>query len=237
MHSCADIKEIILLYSLAFETHCYCLFVDMLICIKLIFVDLQILMKRLLTLNNYYMKKYSLSTILVICSMFIFGQAPMFQTYTADLLVIATKDGINQQWQNKDIRITLNYETGAFKTVINNSDFYNKETNSRIKENDISNDTEFIFEGNMPINQILNQKTINQDYDIELQLTNDDINFSEVINMKMNIMRPNQNSNSYRVFTLTGILYNDELNLPAFKGYDNEVEIRIIFNAFWTGQK
>jgi len=182
------------------------------------------------------MKKYSLSFILLICSLFIFGQAPKFQTYTADLLVIATKDGISQQWQNKDILITLNYKTGDFKAIINNSDFCNKETDSRINESDISNDTEFVFEGSMPITQILNQKIINQDYDIELQLTNEDISLSEVINFKMNIMRPNQNSNSYRVFTLTGILYNDELNLPAFKGYDNEVEIRIIFNAFWTGQ-
>jgi hypothetical protein len=35
------------------------------------------------------------------------------------------------------------------------------------------------------------------------------------------------------VFTLTGILYNDELKLKAFQGYDNKVEIQIIFNAFW----
>jgi len=182
------------------------------------------------------MKKQLLSITLIICSIIVFGQAPKFQTYTADLLVIATKDGVSSQWQNKDILITLNYKTGSFKAIIHNSDFYNKETSIRVKESDISNDSEFIFEGNMPINQILNQKTINQDYDIELQLTNDDISLSEVINIKMNIMRPNQNSNSYRVFTLTGILYNDELNLPAFKGYDNEVEIRIIFNAFWTGQ-
>jgi len=183
------------------------------------------------------MKKNTLLIILLAFSLSIFAQTPMFQTYSADLLVIATKDGESKQWQNKDILITLNYQTGAFRATITNSDFYNKQTNIKVNKDSISNDSEFVFEGNMPINQILNQKTINQDYDIELQLTNDDISLSEVINIKMNIMRPNQNTNSYRVFTLTGILYNDELNLPAFKGYDNEVEIRIIFNAFWTGQK
>jgi len=183
------------------------------------------------------MKKHLLLTLLLAYSLAIFAQAPKFQTYSADLLIIATKNGISQQWQNKDILVNLNYKTGNFKAIINNSDFYNKQTNTKINKDSISNESEFIFKGNLPINQILNQKTINQDYDIELQLTNNDINFSETINMKMNIMRPNQNSNSYRAFTLTGILYNDELNLPAFKGYDNEVEMRIMFNAFWTGQK
>ena len=90
--------------------------------------------------------------------------------------------------------------------------------------------------GIMPIDQIINQKIINQEYDIELQLINNDISLSEVLNFKMNIMLPNQGPDNYRVFTLTGTLYNDVLNLKAFKGYDNEVEIRLMFNAFWTGE-
>ncbi len=182
------------------------------------------------------MKKHIFLFVFIIGSIISNAQEAKFQTYTADLLVIATKEGKNIQWQNKDIVVTLNYKTGDFKTIVKNSDFYNKQTNTKVSEDEISNNSEFIIEGNMPIDQIINQKVINQDYDIELQLTNYDISLSEMINFKMNIMRPNQNANSYRVFTLAGVLYNDELNLPAFSGYDNEVEIRIIFNAFWNGQ-
>ena len=183
------------------------------------------------------MRKYLFFIAMLICTTFTFAQGPNFQTYSADLLVIATKGGENIQWQNKDIRVTLNYKTGSFKAVINNNDFYNKQTNIKVSEDKISSNTEFLIIGNMPINQIINQKLINQNYDVELQLTNKEISFSETINFKMNIMRPSQNASSYRVFTLTGVLYNDELNLPAFKGYDNEVEVHIIFNAFWTGER
>ena len=168
-------------------------------------------------------------------SLVIFAQAPKYQTYTADLLIIANKDGDNIQWQNKDIVVTLSNKTGDLKVIINNNDFYNKQTNNPIKEDDILNNSEYIFTGNLPIDQINNQKTTNQSYNIELQLINNDMSLSKEINFKMNVMRPNLNNESYIVFTLSGVLYNHELNLPAFTGYDNEVEIRLIFNVFWTG--
>lgn len=173
---------------------------------------------------------------LLTCNLFIYGQAPRYQTYSSNLLIIATKSGEDYQWENKDITVTLNYKTGNFKATIHNSDFYNKQTNVRVKEDSISGSSEFQLIGIMPIERIINQKVINQGYDIELQLINNDISLSEMLNFKMNIMRPSQGSGNYRVFTLMGILYNDTLNLPAFKGYDNEVEIRLLFNAFWTGE-
>ena len=165
-----------------------------------------------------------------------FGQAPKYQTYSAGLMITATINGDTYSWQNKDLIVTLNYKTGDLKIIINNNDFYNKETNQNVNEDNISDNREFLLIGNLPIDQVINQKTVNQDYDIELQLTNDDFAINELINFKMNIMRPNQSSESYRVFTFTGVLYNDKLNLPAFKGFDNDVEIRIFFNAFWNGR-
>ncbi len=182
------------------------------------------------------MKKYIILIVLTISSLVFYAQEPQFQTYSADLLIVATKDGDNVQWQNKDIVVTLNYRTGDFKAIINNTDFYNKQTNMKISEDSISISSEFLFVGIMPIRDIVNQKAINQDYDTELQLINYDMDLTEMINFKMNVMRPNQNAGAYRVFTLTGTLYNYELNLPAFEGYDNEVEIRIMFNGFWSGQ-
>ena len=182
------------------------------------------------------MKRYFVFILLIASNLLVLGQAPKYQTYSANLLIIATKGGEDHQWQNKNITVTLNYKTGNFKAIIHNSDFYNKQTDIRVKEDSISGNTEFMLVGIMPIDQIINQKIINQEYDIELQLINNDISLSEVLNFKMNIMLPNQGPNNYRVFTLTGTLYNDVLNLKAFKGYDNEVEIRLMFNAFWTGE-
>jgi len=182
------------------------------------------------------MKNHFLLLALIINSLLSFSQSPQFQIYSADLLLIATKDGENFQWQNKDIVVTLNYKTGDFKAIINNNDFYNKETNIRVVQDSISDNSEFFLIDILPIDRIINQKAINQDYDIELQLTNENISFSKMLNFKMNVMRTNQNTDNYRVFTLSGVLYNNELNLPAFVGYENEVEIRIMFNGFWTGQ-
>lgn len=182
------------------------------------------------------MMRYFFLISLITCNLFFYGQAPKYQTYSANLLIIATKAGEDHQWQNKNITVTLNYKTGNFKAIINNSDFYNKQTEVRVQEDSISGNSEFQLIGIMPIEQIINQKVINQECDIELQLINNNISLSEMLNFKMNIMRPNQGRDNYRVFTLTGTLYNDILNLPAFKGYDNEVEIRLMFNAFWTGE-
>ena len=182
------------------------------------------------------MKQFIIVIMLTVSSLVLNAQSPQFQTYSADMMIIATKDGENIQWQNKDIKVTLNYRTGDFKAIINNSDFYNKETNTKVSEDSIVYDREFIFTSILPINQIINQKAINQDYDTELQLINDELSLTEMINFKMNVMRPNQNAGAYRVFTLSGTLYNYELNLPAFVGYDNEIEIRIMFNGVWSGQ-
>ncbi|MFK5856008.1 MAG: hypothetical protein QM503_07750, partial [Bacteroidota bacterium] len=154
------------------------------------------------------MKNIILFIALIVFNSVGFAQTQQFQTYTADLLVIATKGGENVQWQNKDILVLLNYETGDFKVTINNGDFYNKQTNIRVNESSMSDNSKFIFEGNLPIRKIINQKAINQGYDVELQLTNNDISFSEIVNFKMNVMRPNQTPKSYRVFTLSGVLYN-----------------------------
>jgi len=180
--------------------------------------------------NVLFVLAFLTSTIII------FAQAAKYQTYSAGLMITATKNGDINSWQNKDIIVTLNYKTGDLKMIINNNDFYNKETNNNVNEDNISDNREFLLVGNLPIDQVINQKTINQDYDIELQLTNNDFAINEVINFKMNIMRPNTSAESYRVFTFTGVLYNDELNLPAFKGFDNNVEIRIFFNAFWNGR-
>ncbi len=179
--------------------------------------------------------KYIILLFIVSGNFLMQAQEAKYQTYSANLLIITTKGGENYQWENKDILTTLNYKTGDFKVVVNSIDFYNKESNNQVQNQNNEENTKYTFKGILPIDQIIDQKMSSQEYTIELQLVNDNIDFSNEVNFKMNIMRTSQQSDSYRVFTLIGKLYNDELELPAFKGYDNEVEIRIMFNAFWNG--
>ncbi len=174
-----------------------------------------------------------ITILFLFISIFTTGQGVKYQTYSADLLIIAHKDGQDFQWQNKDILASLNYKTGDLKIEIKNTDFFNKESKEKLIDEDEV--IEYTFKGMLPIEQILDQKPNTKEYIIELQLVNDDIDFSYLVNFKMNVMRTSQQSGSYRVFTFSGTLYNDELQFPAFKGYDNDVEIRIMFNAFWNG--
>jgi len=47
----------------------------------------------------------------------------------------------------------------------------------------------------------------------------------------MDITKPGSGSANFRIFSIHGKMYNDEVHIPAFKTYDNEVELWIIFNA------
>ena len=179
--------------------------------------------------------KYFALLLALLTSANIYSQEAKYQTYTARMEVIASKDGNEYKWENSNILVNLNYKTGDFKIELKNSDFYSKESNEPVNDENQEEEITYLIKGFLPIERIIDQKTSTQDYTVELQLTNDDINFSEVINFNMNIMRTSQQSGSYRVFSLVGTLYNDEINLPAFEGYDNEVGIRILFNAFWNG--
>ncbi len=160
-------------------------------------------------------------------------QEAKYQTYSADLEIIATKDGVDYQWQNSDILVNLNYKTGKINIEIKSNDFHNK-GQTKPTEN-LNNDLRYSLIGYLPIEQVINQKTNTKQYTVELQLINDNIDFSDVLNFTMSVMRTNQQANSYRVFTFVGTLYNDKLQIPAFKEFDNQIDIRIMFNAFWNG--
>ena len=160
-------------------------------------------------------------------------QEAKYQTYSADLEIIATKDGVDYQWQNSDILVNLNYKTGKINIEIKSNDFHNK-GQAKPTEN-LNNDLRYSLIGYLPIEQVINHKTNTKQYTVELQLINDNIDFSDVLNFTMSVMRTNQQANSYRVFTFVGTLYNDKLQIPAFKEFDNQIDIRIMFNAFWNG--
>ncbi len=172
--------------------------------------------------------------ILTIGWLSLHAQSPSYRTYSASIEIAASKNGIDKSWKNKDIIVNLNYKTGKLDITLKNSDFKNTASNDKIVNEESVEEKIYFLKGYLPINEILNQKPATQSYKIELQLTNEEFDFSKEINFDMSVMRTSQQAQSYRVFTLSTVLYNDEVDLPAFKEYDNEVEIVIIFNAYWN---
>ena len=164
------------------------------------------------------------------------GQEVRYQTYTAQLKISAFKDGENYQWENKNITTVLDYRTGDFITRLKNKDFRSTVQPELNQQDSVPEELEYIFKGILPITEIINQRSISQTYPVELQLICDYLRLDETLGFEMTITRPSTNSGNYRIFSLHGKMYNDELQLPAFNGFDNEIELWILFNAYSTNQ-
>lgn len=166
---------------------------------------------------------------------FISAQQPGYQTYSSSVKLIAQQGEEDYQWENTDIVVVLNYKTGDFIAKLKNSDFYNALHPAPADPELDAEEREFLFKGIFPIDDIINQKSTNQDYVVELDFICDELRLYESVNFDMTITRPGSSSANYRIFSLHGILYNDQLNLSYFEGFNNEIEIYINFNGFFEG--
>ena len=161
------------------------------------------------------------------------AQETRYQTNKAALKINAFKEGENYQWENKNITVLLDYRNGDFISRLKNTDFHST-IHQEFHETPEGEELEYVFKGILPIDEIINQRNISQTYPVELQLICDELGLDETIGFQMTITRPGTGSQNYRIFSLQGKLYNEELGLPAFSGFDNEIELWIIFNAVGT---
>lgn len=164
----------------------------------------------------------------ILISNFTFAQQVKYQTFKAKMSIIGEKDGEKMQWDNNNITVALDYENGNFISRLKNTDFYFKDDIIPIND-DEREEREIILKGIFPINQMINQRQINATYNLELELITP--NGSYFLNFNIDVTRPNDGK-SYRIFVMRGIFYNDETNFPAFKGYQNEINLILGFNAF-----
>ncbi len=179
------------------------------------------------------MKTILLFLVFAISGSILFGQQAQFVTNTSMIKVTAVKNGEGYEWENKDLHVSLDYKTGEFLSRIKNSDLVNPSEYTAFQIDNVVSEQEYILSGTFPIEELIGQDQINQNYEIELQLENDELNIEETILFDMVINRPESGSNeSYRTFMLSGTLYNDELNLPAFDGYNNEIGLWLIFSGY-----
>ena len=156
-----------------------------------------------------------------------------YQTYKSVMTIIASKNGVTEEWKNDRLSVVLDYKNGDFILKLYNDDFKNTDASGDTPN---ENRVEYSLQGIFPINDIIDQKQISQTYDVELQLVNFESRMNQTLNFEVNVTNPGTSQSQYRIFILQGSLYNDEVNLPAFKGYDNEVEINIAFNGYIVTQ-
>jgi len=183
-------------------------------------------------------KPTTMKTILVITlavlTFHLKAQEPRYQAYSTSLTIIGTKNGKDLQWENKNINIALDYKTGEFIASLKGSDFSDKKAGQpAVDDAEASPDRIFDLSGTFPVNALINQQATTANYDVELQLTNEDDSLFETILFKMTVTRPQEGQAQYRIFILTGTLFADQLQLPAFNGLDNEISLQLFFNAYW----
>lgn len=178
------------------------------------------------------MKNIFITTFLLLFTITLVAQQPQYQTYTAILKIVATKDGEQLKWENKNILVRLDYKIGEFITRLKNVDFQNSDQFNQPAADSTIQEMEYTFKGIFPIRDIINQKQIKQQYTVELLLNNEELSIREPVLFDMTITRPSSGEGNYRVFSLRGKLYNDQLQLPAFEGFDDEIEIWLAFNGF-----
>jgi hypothetical protein len=164
-------------------------------------------------------------------------QDAQYLIHNSLMKIMASKNGESFEWQNDDVSVRLDYRTGDFITYLTNTDFVKPGEDIGMTKESGATKRQLTLSGTLPISDIINQQQSAQNYKVELNLKADDLDMSETILFDMLITKPeSSNSKSYRVFTLNGILYNDQTNLPAFVGYDNEIQLWLIFTGFMNVQ-
>lgn len=170
----------------------------------------------------------------ILLSVSVSGQSQArYQTYQSKMKIIAIKQGQEYQWENKNITVLLDYQNGDFLVKLRNSDFLMNALDSP-DTSEIQDITEYQLRGIFPIRAIINQKQINQHYNVELQLVNDERDINNTLRFDLEVTNPGTTRANYRIFILQGILYNNEVHIPAFAGFDNDITIRIGFNGYFV---
>ena len=174
------------------------------------------------------MKATILAGIFSFLALAIFSQTRQFQTYSAAITISAFKDGENYRWQNKNIQVRLDYKIGNFITRLTNNHFTDISQTPAAVSDSTGEQLEYTFTGHFPVNEIKDQKQIKRNYQVELLINCDALSLREPVLFDMQVTRPSQgNQGSYIIFSLHGKLDNSVLDLPAFKGFDDEIEIEV----------
>jgi len=159
------------------------------------------------------------------------AQQAKYQTFKAKMTLVGEKEGQQKQWDNESITVALDYETGNFISRMYNTDFNEKYGSGESANEDIERE-DIVLKGIFPIERIIDQKSINATYDVEMELTTPADTF--ILNFTIEVTKPGEGKAAYRIFLMRSTLYNDQTNFKAFEGYENDISILLAFNAYWN---
>lgn len=176
--------------------------------------------------------------LIMISCLNVFGQFERnsYQTQKVNIKVGAIKDGEWYIYENKNINLLLDYGLGNLLVKLRNKDFSSIDETSQQLISATDSEREYIVKGNLPINEILNQKQIKARYFVELNLINNELGIHHPVRFDLTVTTPNPSINQakYRTFNLHGTFSNDELQLPYFEGFEDKIEIWIKWTAYYV---
>ena len=142
------------------------------------------------------------------------------------------KDGEGYIWENKNINLVLDYKIGDLKVFLTNKDFVNVDEQQTTLVDSDEEKREFIIKGILPINDIIQQLVINKQYFVELNLINRELDIDNPLRFDLTVTNPGTSQRNYRMFSMHGEMYNSDLQLPGFYGFDDKIEIWINWTAY-----
>ncbi len=184
------------------------------------------------------MKQGLLWLVMLFLSVALFSQQAKtnFQTHNAKLKLIAFQQGKKYEWDNDNITVNLNYKTGELLVLLKNSDFYDPNHPEFFVGDTTDANIEYELRGHLPVEDILKQQNSQQTYPVELQLVNEARMYYKNILFNMTVTLPDATGNgNYRIFLLEGKFSNHDLDLPAFRAFDDEVYIILGFSGAVLG--
>lgn len=179
--------------------------------------------------------KNLLAAVFIFFPLIPFAQVAQYRAINATLYLTVSKNDDPYRFVNRNILVNLDYQTGNFLLKLSNTDLYQADSITNNGMPDTLTQQQYTFSGILPINEMIDQQATVQDYDIELQLNNDNLNIDQTINLDMTITIPNASGQAnYRIFDLKGTLDNGQLQLPALLDFDNEIQFWIQFAGIST---
>jgi hypothetical protein len=155
-----------------------------------------------------------------------------YQTLKSTIKISAMKDGQAYVWENKNPNVVLDYKVGNLDIYLTNKDFVQSSEEQPQLTNPEEELREFVIKGIVPIDPIIQQLVIKQQYFVELSLINRELGLNNPIKFDLTVTNPGTSQKQYRMFSLHGTLDNREMMLPAFEGFDPEIEIWIGWAAY-----
>lgn len=143
----------------------------------------------------------------------------------------AIRNGQPVHVETKNFSLSINYDTGEFFARINITEsrlYTDEEMEYRIPGDEILEIT-----GIIPINEIIDNQALKQQYVFELNVKHISTNVTVVFNFDATHIK--SSNRGFTVFRVTGKVNLLDFGLRDLKGYEPEVELLMDFQAYMIG--